>query len=188
MPRQAIVEGWPRPMQIVIGLAAASLCVAVAACSSGRPPAPLTAPIPTMVPATAPAIVRLSAGTAPAAGARPAAARASDAVADADEPPPGAGPLAPSAGRPPDGAPAWSDEIAVELLRAALQRRGQPSEVVDGVMVPTAFDPTRAVVNGDDGRWETLADGGAWRIATYAGAFWVFDSGFVFPAAEAAGR
>jgi hypothetical protein len=61
-------------------------------------------------------------------------------------------------------------------------------EVVDGVMAPVAFDPSRSVFHQDGDAWETVASGGAWRVLTHTGAFWVFASGLILPADEAAGR
>jgi hypothetical protein len=148
----------------------------------------MTAPVSTVVSAPAPALARVEVATPSDAGAGRARALAADTLADADESPPGSGlPAGPVRPRSP-GAPEWSDDLAIDLLRAALYRRGHVAEVVDGAMAPIAFDPTREVIHGDGGQSETVAAGGAWRVLTYAGAFWVFESGLVLPADEAAGR
>jgi hypothetical protein len=85
-------------------------------------------------------------------------------------------------------AAAWSDDLAVVNLRAALGRRGYVDEVVDGPMAPLSFDPAKVVVHQDGGEWETIADGGAWLVGTHTGTFWVFASGVVLPADAAAAR
>jgi hypothetical protein len=92
--------------------------------------------------------------------------------------------------RPPaqPAAAGWSDDLAAANLRATLQRRGHLPEVVDGLMAPLSFDPGKVVVHQDGGQFETIADGGAWLVATYAGTFWVFASGVVLPADLAATR
>jgi hypothetical protein len=83
---------------------------------------------------------------------------------------------------------AWSDDLALATLRAALGRRGHLPEVVDGPMAPLSFDAGKVVVHQDGGAFETVAGGGAWLVATHTGAFWVFQSGVVLPADPDAAR
>jgi hypothetical protein len=92
--------------------------------------------------------------------------------------------------RPPvqSAAAAWSDDLATANLRATLQRRGYMPEVVDGPMAPLSFHAGKVVVHQDGGELETIADGGAWLVATHTGTFWVFASGVVLPADAAGDR
>jgi hypothetical protein len=86
-------------------------------------------------------------------------------------------------------AAAWPDDLAVANLRAAFARRGYRPEVGGGVMAPVSFDPARVIVHQDAfGQFTTVAAGGAWLVATDTGTFWIFESGIVLPADQAATR
>jgi hypothetical protein len=175
MTQRSTAAGGSEARRARFVLLGAALLALVAACSSGPPSAPRAAPAP-------------PASIAPSSAAWPERPRPSQDALGEVEPQRGVRPLA----RPgqtssaPDSA--WSADGAIGLLRDALHRRGEPPEVVDGVMAPVVFDPHREVVHLDGGESETIAAGGAWRVLTYAGEFWVFESGLALPAGDAAPR